>query len=111
MKQSCLNKRIKIVVILNCAIGISVYAGFSASLHTPETLETVKKSTPCLTKKLQSVPQIVRLKQRFLSFAFYKTQKSYEKIMRTYLLFHLFKDESCIIFTFSLHKGQQTSTD
>ena len=28
-----------------------------------------------------------------------------------YLLFDWFSGENCIIFTFSLHKGQQTSTD
>ena len=45
--------------------------------------------------------QIAPLKQqRFLSFTFYKTQKSYEKIMRTYLLFHWFKDESYDIYIF-----------
>ena len=52
-------------------------------------------------KKLQGVRQIAPLKQqRFLSFTFYKTQKSYEKIMRTYLLFHWFKDESYYIYIF-----------
>ena len=52
-------------------------------------------------KKIQGVRQIAPLKQqRFLSFTFYKTQKSYEKIMRTYLLFHWFKDESYYIYIF-----------
>ena len=60
--------------------------------------------------------KIARLKQqRFLSFTFYKTQRSYEKIMCIYLiiclLFHWFSGENCIIFIFSLHKGRQTSTD
>ena len=63
-------------------------------------------------KKLQGVRQIARLKQqRFLSFIFYITQRSYEKIMCIYLLFDWFSGENCIIFTFSLHKGRQTSTD
>ena len=45
-----------------------------------------KKSTQ---RKLQGVPQIARLKQqRSLSYAFCKTQRSYEKIMCIYLLFH-----------------------
>ena len=45
-------------------------------MHTPlrmyKTLETCKKSTSYLTKKLQVVRQIACLKQRFLSFTFYK---------------------------------------
>ena len=49
--------------------------------------------------------QIARLKQqRFLSFTFYTTQRSYEKIMYIYLLFDWFSGENCILFTFSLHK-------
>ena len=50
-------------------------------------------------------------KQLFLSFTFYIiTQRSYEKIMCIYL-FDWFSGENCVRFTFSLHKGQQTSTD
>ena len=56
--------------------------------------------------------QITHLKQqRFLSFTFYKTQRSYKKIMCIYLLFHWFSDENCFKCTFPLHKGQQTLTD
>ena len=74
---------------------------------------------PCLIRlqgvlkkiRLQVVWQIARLKQRFLSFTFYKTKISYVKIMCIYLLFHWFSGENCIIFTFPLHKGRQTSTD
>ena len=50
-------------------------------LHSLKTLEMANKSTPWL-KKLQGVRQIVRLKQqRFLSVTFFKTQRSWEKIM------------------------------
>ena len=67
---------------------------------------------PCLIRKLQGVRQITRLKQqRFLSFTFYKTQRSYKEIICIYLLFHWLSGENCIKFTFSLHKGRQTSTD
>ena len=58
-------------------------------------------------KKLQGVRQIARLKQqRFLSFIFYITQRSYEKIMCIYLLFDWFSGRNCIVFSFSLHKGR-----
>ena len=82
-------------------------------LHTSKTLETCKKKhTLFNSKKLQGVQQITCLKQQcFLSFTFYKTQRSYEKIMCIYLLFNWFSGENCITFTFSLQKGQQTSTD
>ena len=56
--------------------------------------------------------QIARLKQqRFLSFTFYITQRSYEKIMCIYFLFHWFSGENCIMFLFSLHKERQTSKE
>ena len=41
-------------------------------LHMPETLQTCKKSRPCLIKKAS---------RRSLSFTFCKTQRSYEKIV------------------------------
>ena len=40
----------------------------------------LKKARLLWLKKVQGVRQIARLKQRFLSFTFYKTQRSYEKI-------------------------------
>ena len=43
--------------------------------------------------------QIARLKQQcFLSFMFYITQRSKEKIMSIYLLFDWFSGESTVIF-------------
>ena len=45
------------------------------------------------------------------SFTFYITQRSYEKTMCIYFLFHWFSDENCIIFLFSLHKERQTSKE
>ena len=63
-----------------------------------------KKARLVLFKKLQGVRQIACLKQqRFLSFTFYITQRSYEKIMCIYL-FNWFSGENRIIFLFSLHK-------
>ena len=56
----------------------------------PPPLKTCKKKA-CLVRlrKLQGVRQIARLKQqRSLSFIFCETQRSYEKIMCIYLLFH-----------------------
>ena len=62
-------------------------------------------------KKLQGMRQIVHLKQTcFLSFTFYKTQRSYKKIMYVYFLFYWFNGENCM-FLFSSHKGQQTSKE
>ena len=69
-------------------------------------LDVQKKACLVQLKKLQGLRQIAPLKQqRFLSFTFYKTQRSYEKIMCIYLLLHWFTGQNCIIFTFSLHKG------
>ena len=80
-------------------------------LHTPKTLDVQKKHFLAWFKKLQGVPQIACLKQqRFLSFTFYKTQRSYEKIMCVYFLFHWFSGENCM-FLFSLYKGRQTSKE
>ena len=67
------------------------------STCTPEALETCKKGTPCLIKKLQDVRQIARLKQRSLYFTVYKTERSYKKTMCIYLLFNWFSGENCII--------------
>ena len=56
-------------------------------LHMPKTLEMCKKSMPCLIKKLQGVWQIAHLKQqRFLSLTFYKTQRSYKKIVYLFVI-------------------------
>ena len=80
-------------------------------LNTPKTLDVKKKHFLVWFKKLQGVPQIAYLKQqRFLSFTFYKTQRSYEKIMCVYFLFHWFSGENCM-FLFSLFKGRQTSEE
>ena len=80
-----------------------------ASAHA---MRGAKKACLVWLEKLQGVRQITRLKeQRFLSFTFCKTQRSYKKIMCIYLLFHWFIGENCIIFIFSLYKGRQTSTD
>ena len=43
----------------------------------------------------------------FLSFTFYKTQRSYEKIMCVYFLFHWLSGENCMLL-FSLHNRWQT---
>ena len=60
---------------------------------------------------LEGVRQIARIKQQyFLSFTFYKTQRSYEKFICVYFLFHWFSGENGI-FLFSLHKGRQTSKE
>ena len=70
-----------------------------------------KKALLVWFKKLQGVSQITRLKQQcFLYFTFYKTQRSYEKIMCVYFLFHWFSSENCM-FLFSLFKGRQTSKE
>ena len=60
-----------------------------------------------LLPTFQGVRQIARLKQQhYLPFTFYKTQRSYEKIMCVYFLFHWFSGENCM-FLLSLHKGRQ----
>ena len=54
-------------------------------LDTSKTERCKKKAYLVSFKKLQGVRQIARLKQqRFLSFTFYITQRSYEKIIRIY---------------------------
>ena len=71
-------------------------------------LRCAKKSMPCLIKKASRCAADCMSKTTvFLSFTFYITQRSYEKIMCIYL-FDWFSGENCIIFTFSLHKGRQT---
>ena len=65
-----------------------------------------KKSIPCLIKKASRCAGDSKSKTiLFLSFTFYITERSFEKIMCIYLLFHWFSGENCIIFTFSLRKG------
>ena len=54
--------------------------------HTPKTLEVQKKAWLVWFKKLQGVRQIARLKQRFLSFTLYKTERSYKKIIFFYFI-------------------------
>ena len=44
------------------------------------------------------------------SFTFYKTQRSYKKIMCVYFLLHWFSGEN-FMFLLSLHKGRQTSKE
>ena len=79
-------------------------------MHMPKTLETCKKKHALFDSK-SCVRQITSLKQQcFLSFTFYKTQRSSEKFMCAYFLFHWFSGESCM-FLFSLHKGRQTSKE
>ena len=82
-------------------------------LHTPKTLETWKKKAHFVwLKNPQGVQQITRLKQQqFLSFTFYKAQRSYKKIICIYFLLHWLSGENCIMFTFSSHTIRQTSTD
>ena len=59
-------------------------------LNTPKTLVTCKKARLVSFEKLQGVRQIARLKQqRFLSFTFYITQRSYEKIMCIYFFYFI----------------------
>ena len=110
-RKLCLN-----LCLRKCLRQASAYEACNRTrtpLYTPKTLETwrAKKTRLVWLKKLQGVRQIARLKQRYLSFTFYKTQRSYEKIMCIDLLFHWFSGENSIIFTFSSHKGRQASTD
>ena len=67
-----------------------------------------KKNKPCLIKKASRCAADRTSKTTtFFIFHFLVTQRSYGKIMCIYLLFDWFSGENCIIFTFSLHKGQQ----
>ena len=55
-------------------------------LHTSKT-DVLKKACLVWLKRLQGVRQIAHLKQqRFLSFTFYKTQRSYEKIVYLFVI-------------------------
>ena len=57
-----------------------------------------KKTRLVWLKKLRGMWQIARLKQQsFLSFTFYQTQRSYEKIICICLLFYWFSGENGII--------------
>ena len=70
-------------------------------LHTSKT-DVLKKACLVWLKRLQGVRQIAHLKQqRFLSFTLYKTQRSYEKIMCIYLLFHWFSGDNYIYISFT----------
>ena len=81
-----------------------------ATAHTKNIKRRAKNSMPCLIKEASryAVDRISKA-TTFLSLTFYKIQRSYEKIL--YLLYHWFSGENGIMFTFSLHKGQQTSTN
>ena len=52
-----------------------------ASAHAENIRDVLKKALLVSLKTFQGVQQIARLKQRFLFFTFYKTQRSYEKIV------------------------------
>ena len=65
-----------------------------------------KKSMPCLIEKASRCAADSTSKTAMLlSFTFHITERSFEKIMCIYLLFHWFSGQNCIIFTFSLRKG------
>ena len=82
-----------------------------ASAHAQNIRDVQKKARFVWLKKLQGVRQIASLKeQRSLSTTFFKIRRSYVKT-HVYLLFHWSNCENCIIFTFSLHKGRQASTN
>ena len=86
-----------------------IYAGFGilgVRSHARARLYTLQKKARLVSfKKLQGVRQITRLKQqRFLSFTFYITQKSYAKMC--IYLFHWFSGENCIIFIFFTSERQ-----
>ena len=69
-----------------------------ASWHARNIGDVKKKACLVWLRKMQDVRQITHLKQqRSLSFTFCETQRSYEKIMCVYLLFHWFSGENCII--------------
>ena len=96
-RKLCLN-----LCLRKCLRQASAYEACNRTrtpLHTPKTLETwrAKKTRLFWLKKLQGVRQIARLKQRYLSFTFYKTQGSYEKIMCIDLLFHWLSGENSIM--------------
>ena len=89
--------------------GVQLHAHDSA--HAYNIRDVQKKARLVWFKKFQGVWQIARLKQqRFLSFTFYQIQRSYQRIMCVYFLFHWFSGENCMLL-FSLHKGRQTSKE
>ena len=88
-----------------CTIMFNTNYSLVKNMRLPHMKRAV--ACACLCTRLKQQQQIPRLKQqRFLSFTFYITQRSSEKIMCIYLLLHWFSGENCIIFTFSLQKGQ-----
>ena len=88
-----------------CTIMFNTNYSLVKNMRLPHMKRVV--ACACLCTRLKQQQQIPRLKQqRFLSFTFYITQRSSEKIMCIYLLLHWFSGENCIIFTFSLQKGQ-----
>ena len=66
-----------------------------------------KKSTPCLIKKASRCAADRTSKTCFIFHFLYNTQRFYEKIICICYLI----GSVVIIFTFSLHKGWQTSND
>ena len=69
-----------------------------ASVHAWNIGDVQKKACLVWLRKFQGLRQIARLKQqRSLSFIFCETQRSYQKIMCIYLLFHWFSSENCIV--------------
>ena len=86
-------------VILNAGFGIwGERSHAHASVHAENLGDVQRKARLVWLRKFQGERQIARLKQQSsLSFNFCKTQRSYEKIMRIYLLFHWFSGENCII--------------
>ena len=85
---------------------LKVTAGFNiwgvwwhahASAHAWNIGDMQKKAHLVWLKKLPGVQHIARLKQQSsLSFPFYQTQRSYEKIMCICLLFYWFSGENSI---------------
>ena len=97
----------------HCYTGFSIW-GIIAFAHLCACLkhrDVQKKARLVWLEKLQGVRQIAHLKEQcFSSPTFFKIQRSYIK-NHVYLLFHWSSGENCIIFTFSVHKGGQTSTN
>ena len=102
------SQKTKLLIALTAGFGIwGVRSHAHASAHALNVRDMLKKARLVWLKKIQGVRQIARLKQqRFLSFTFYITQRSYEKIMCIYLLFDWFSGGNYIVFTFSLNKGR-----
>ena len=78
-------------------------------LHTPKTLETCKKSTPCLIQKASRCAADRTSKTTgFFYLSLSIKQRFNEKIMCVNFLFQWFSGENCM-FLFSLHYGRQSS--